>query len=83
MTYDSRKDTSEHIDTVRKLLFKVQAALGLRAMAHDASKLEDPEKSVFDEFTPKLKGTTYGSDEYKEFLKEMQVGLQHHYGGRP
>jgi hypothetical protein len=30
-------------------------------------------------YTPKLKGTTYGSDEYNEFLKEMKSGLDHHY----
>ena len=46
---------------------------------HDASKLKDPELSVFDEYTPKLKGSTYGSDEYKGFLEGMGVGLKHHY----
>lgn len=53
--------------------------LEYRGKVHDLSKLEDPEKAIFDEFTPKLKGCTYGSDEYKEFLKEMSVALDHHY----
>ena len=34
---------------------------------------------MFDEFTPKLKDCTYGSDEYKEFLKGLKVALDHHY----
>jgi hypothetical protein len=33
----------------------------------------------FDEYTPKLAGCTYGSDEYKQFLKELKVALNHHY----
>jgi len=50
-----------------------------RAIVHDASKLESPEKEGFDEYTPKLKGLTYGSDEYKEALKGLGVALEHHY----
>ena len=50
-----------------------------RANVHDNSKLESPEKELFDEFTPKLKGCTYGSEEYKEYLKELKVALDHHY----
>ena len=43
------------------------------------SKLADPEKTTFDEYTPKLKTSTYGSDEYKRFLAEMRPALEHHY----
>lgn len=50
-----------------------------RHNVHDASKLESPEKEMFDEFTPKLRELTYGSDEYKETLKNMGPALQHHY----
>ncbi|HLM20949.1 MAG TPA: DUF5662 family protein [Propionibacteriaceae bacterium] len=46
---------------------------------HDRSKTESPEVEVFDEFTPKLKTSTYGSDEYKAFLAAMGDGLKHHY----
>jgi hypothetical protein len=53
--------------------------LSKRAVNHDKSKLESPEKEIFEEYTPKLKGTTYGSEEYKEFLKEMKPALDHHY----
>jgi hypothetical protein len=50
-----------------------------RAAIHDASKLEEPEKAVYDEYTPLLAGLEYGSDEYKKILIKMQVGIDHHY----
>jgi hypothetical protein len=50
-----------------------------RAAVHDMSKLEEPELAVFDEFTPKLNQSEYGSDEYKKNLVAMGKGLRHHY----
>ncbi len=79
MDYDSRKDTLLHIKRVAQLLTEAASELIKRANIHDGSKLESPEKELFDEYTPKLKGSTYGSDEYKEFLKELKVALDHHY----
>lgn len=79
MTYDSANDTIEHIGNVDRLLEKVIINLEWRSSEHDASKLQEPEKSMYDEFTPKLKTSTYGSDEYKRFLKDMGVALKHHY----
>jgi hypothetical protein len=76
---DSRPATREHIDQVRLLLMRVTRNLFERAERHDASKLASPEVEIFDEFTPKLAGSTYGSDEYKGFLAAMKVGLEHHY----
>lgn len=77
--YDSRPETYEHIGVVRDLLGEVIKALLDRARDHDATKVQDPERATFDEYTPKLKTSTYGSDEYKEFLVGMGEGLQHHY----
>lgn len=77
--YDSTKDTLLHIKRVAQLLTEAAAELIRRANVHDDSKLKSPEKDVFDEFTPKLAGSTYGSDEYKQYLSQMQVGLKHHY----
>jgi hypothetical protein len=77
--YDSRPDTHEHIAQVRGLVLGAAADLTKRAHAHDRSKLAEPELSVFNEFTPKLRDSTYGSDEYKTFLKGMGEGLRHHY----
>ena len=72
-------ETRKHIQQVQELLVKVMHELTLRAQNHDKSKLESPEKGVFEEYTPKLKGTTYGSDEYNIFLKEMKPALDKHY----
>jgi hypothetical protein len=76
---DSTIDTVKHIKYVQYLLHLVIEELLKRSRDHDASKLEEPEKPIFDEFSPKLKDSTYMSDEYKEFLKEMNVALKHHY----
>jgi len=79
MVYDSKPDTLLHIKRVAQLLTEAASELIRRANVHDQSKLESPEKEFFDEFTPKLAGSTYGSDEYKDFLKKLKNGLDHHY----
>lgn len=79
MNYDSKHDTIDHIGKVMDLLEKIVINLESRSARHDASKLEGPEKSMYDEFTPKLRAMTYGSDEYKECLKAMGPALKHHY----
>jgi len=76
---DSRPATREHIDHVQELLFKMGIALTARRPIHDASKLQEPELSTFNEYTPKLAGCTYGSDEYQKYLKAMKPALDHHY----
>ena len=77
--YDSREDTLKHIYKVRDILFFCVRKLHVLAVNHDKSKLEEPEKRVFDEFTPRLKNVTFGSEEYKKYLNEMGVALNHHY----
>jgi len=79
MSYDSSKDTLLHIKRVGELIYKMLLELSCRGSNHDSSKLRTPEKEVFDEYTPKLKDSTYGSEEYKTFLKEMKKALDHHY----
>jgi len=79
MAYDSSIDTKNHIEIVKRLLASVIKNLEARAVIHDASKLVSPEKEMYDEFTPKLKELTYGSEEYKVTLKEMGTALKHHY----
>ena len=79
MTFDSRPDTYAHIATVRGYLLQVANLLTYRGHDHDLSKLEEPELSVFNEFTPKLRDSTYGSHEYNKYLRDMGVGLEHHY----
>lgn len=79
MTYNSAQDTIDHIKKVMELLEKIVINLEYRSARHDESKLEEPEKSMYDKFTPMLRGSTYGSEEYKGFLKDMGEALQHHY----
>ncbi len=79
MTYDSTEDTLEHIAQVQTLVAAVEMDLRTRRSQHDRSKLEDPEKEIFDRMTPKLRAMTYGSDEYRAALEEMGPALDHHY----
>ena len=79
VAFDSRPDTYAHIQQVQRLLGRVIQDFLRRSEAHDQSKLVSPEVEVFDEFTPKLAASTYGSDEYKGFLAAMKPALDHHY----
>jgi len=71
--------TLEHIQNVRNLINIAVRELLHRAEIHDVSKLGDLERQTFVEFTPKLKNSTYGSDEYHGFLREMKPALDNHY----
>lgn len=77
--YDSRPETIAHIERVGDLLAQVEQDLRVRARGHDLSKLIPPELDMSNEYTPKLKASTYGSDEYKGYLAGMAEGLRHHY----
>jgi hypothetical protein len=71
--------TQAHINLVQKLMRLVVTELLKRAEDHDKSKFSPEELKVFTEYTSKLRHTTYGSEEYKECLKEMKPALEHHY----
>ena len=74
-----REQTMAHIWRVRELLLAVRSELMRREADHDASKMLSPEVEIFDIYTKRLKGMTYGSDEYKQCLEEMKPALDHHY----
>ncbi len=76
---DQRPKTQEHIEKVKSTISNVIFELRERAKHHDMSKLNSPEREIFDEYTPKLRDTTYGSDEYRQYLEEMKLALDHHY----
>lgn len=76
---DSSFKTLRHIETVRNFLNACVVEILRRAEMHDQSKLQSPEKEGFDEITEKLRGSTYGSPEYSEFLKQLKPVLTHHY----
>lgn len=79
MAYDSRPDTWEHINKVRQYLDGAVRRLMDRGDRHDRTKLESPEREMFDEFTPKLREVEYGSPEYKACTSAMGEALKHHY----
>lgn len=72
-------ETMLHVRTVTYLINEIIRLLLERAEGHDKSKQEEPELAVFTEYTPKLAESTYGSEEYNQFLKEMGDALEHHY----
>lgn len=76
--YDCTNDINEHRRKVKYWLSDFANLLLLKADTHDKSKLEEPEKEMFDEYTPKLKEMKFGSQEYKAALAGMGEGLKHH-----
>ena len=76
---DAKFKTMRHIETVRNYLNFCIRELLHRQESHDQSKLELFEVETFEKYTPLLRGCTYGSEEYKQFLKEMQPALENHY----
>lgn len=75
----TNSETLEHIQNVRNLLNLAVRELLHRGEIHDQSKLGDVERKTFVEYTPRLKASTYGSEQYKGFLREMKAALDHHY----
>jgi hypothetical protein len=76
---DSTLATLKHSRRVDELLLELVSDIQARITKHDLSKMQQPELPIFDEFSPKLKDSTYGSPEYFEYLERMQVALDHHY----
>ncbi len=73
-------ETLKHIELVMQYLATMQFEIQRRMFSHDRSKLESPEREMFEKFTSSLSGLTYGSDEYNQCLEEMKKSaLGHHY----
>ena len=83
MKYDCIEETRDHQRSVRSYLYEFIEILKHRAQHHDNSKLSLEEKPGFDEFTPKLKESTYGTEEYKNNLEGLKNALTHHYANNP
>lgn len=75
---EAKFKTMRHIETVRNYLTKAAAALLYRGQGHDQSKLQPPEAGILEEYTPKLRDCTYGSDEYRKNMEGMAVMIEHH-----
>jgi len=77
--YDCMNDVREHRKRVRFWICEFMWALLERAPLHDISKLSGKEKKMFDRWTPNLKDVEFGSQEYKQALSGMGIGLDIHY----
>jgi hypothetical protein len=75
----STQDTLDHINKVQACLRDVRDRLFERALTHDASKLEEPEKSGYDQMVISLADCEYGTDEYRAALQEAKPTIDHHY----
>lgn len=76
-------DIKKHIDSVRGFINQIQRELDKRALLHDASKLEEPELSLYNEWKPKISAIEqefgYGSPQYEEALVELKEVLRYHF----
>jgi hypothetical protein len=79
MNYDSTGDVRAHQFRVAQLMMKAAANLLARAQEHDASKLEEVEKPIFDAVLPTLKNTVFGTPEYAAEKAKLGVALAHHH----
>lgn len=77
--FDSTADTLRHSLRVADLMSAPIKELLDRSIRHDLSKTVEPERSTYDEFVPKLRTATYGSEEYRSLVAAMGAGLAHHY----
>ncbi len=76
---DAKFKTMRHIETVRNYINVCIVELLDRQTKHDQSKLRSPEAEALEVFTPRLRGLTYGSEEYKKCLEEMKDTINSHY----
>lgn len=72
-------ETLKHINEVRANLWHIIRHLDKRAQEHDASKFEEPERSIYASALPDLIKTVYGSPEYQELLQRSRPAIEHHY----
>lgn len=72
-------ETLKHVNEVRKNIWKFIEELDSRAKVHDASKFEEPERSIYAANTHKLAKTEYGTPAYEALLVEVQGATDHHY----
>lgn len=67
----------QHILRVQNIILKIIQDLNKRAVLHDLSKLENPEKDIFKKI--KFNDVSYGSEEYYDRLKLLKKATDHHY----
>lgn len=72
--------TLDHRERVGNLIRIFCNQMLKRAIEHDRSKFEEPEFSEFAKYVPELSDLTFGSDEYKQNLQNLEdPALDNHY----
>ena len=69
----------KHIARVHDLMYFCSNEISRRAFCHDKSKLQSPEKELYEEITPQLSELKYGSQEYLDVIAKLSPALKHHY----
>lgn len=74
-------DTRKHQQLVAERMIACAKRIMDKAMAHDASKFSEVEKSAYvgPVWELNTRKVEYGSEEYHLLTKQMGVGLAHHY----
>ena len=72
---DVMRQTVEHVRRVGLNMSIACNNLMIRAVNHDASKFSAEEFETFARVTPRLRGMTYGSEEYQASLDELGPAL--------
>jgi hypothetical protein len=72
-------ETTEHINTVRNVLYSLIAELNIRANDHDRSKLHSPELEIFASTQGELEKVEYGTPEYDQLKDKVKPAIEHHY----
>lgn len=78
--FDSTLQTDYHRIAVYVIFATmILPVLYKKALLHDRSKIQEPEKSHYDKFIPLLRTAKYGTPEYEEIRKQMrEEGGDHH-----
>lgn len=76
---NSVNNTMMHKTIVKNSIKRIIKELTIRAGQHDNSKLCDPEKSVYDEYSDQLHQVKYGSKEYEAIRQKMESAIEHHF----
>ena len=70
--------TLKHKAWVAVYLMRIVGRLLWRAITHDLSKFGPSEAPFFIAVIDRLATSTYGSDEYRETLREIRPAIKHH-----
>lgn len=77
--YNYYQETTGHINKVKYYVEMFCKACKINVFEHDKTKLEEPERKIFEKVSHNLKKLTYGSKEYFDQLNDIQEALDHHY----